>query len=536
MKKSAALAAAMLMLASPAMAYENPHAGYSVKDKTPFYIAETNRVYAFSDIKATDLESFDKMEEGTIHVSSYYTAREMEQVTGAKFSTAYFDAQYEKIALLERSGLNTRSVAFPMLDFNSYEKIDSLSSVYDSPAFKEQMKQLEPVISTTKVGKYNGITVSYLYKQKYTVIAMDTTLVSANDRLYMLTTISVDEKTFAPVQEPAWDESKDADTVEIYTDPGEQVEEAVEAAEDVAEAEIIGGADAGTAIEISEDDIAASAEPVPEMTMGEFRKALKEATKLEKINAADLDPKLVKKFVNNHKKYIKSFKAITPVAKQKPLVYHDAILNKTITLPDNWFYGQINMADKEIVGNITLAGSMDMARKMNKTLCDSGIFQDFYFGYDDPSIPDDTPVSVVMSAQEKKYTETTRQLMKDFDAMLITGSLQTKDPEFQQMLAHPRTMQVEADMFLRDMFIRAQNMPNTEKYFKLNDYKYILDFSDVSGLIDIYMNTTILEESNFIHQVRLACNNASFSGMWFVKNEDYQVEEAVTASLQQWQF
>ena len=525
MRKSAILVAALVLASSSAYAYENSYAGYSVKDKNPYYIAETERVYAFSDIKANNFEAFDKLEKGAIHVSSYYTAKEMEQVIGEKFSTAYFDAQYEKLALLERSGLSKETIALPILNFTNYAKVDNLSNVYDSPAFKMQMEQIKPTISVSKFGKHKGITVSYLYRQENVLLSMDTTLLSANDRLYMLSTVNVDEKTFAsPVSEPVKDKNNDyaADVVETDTKAPESVVEAV------------GGADGKTSIEITEEEIAAEAQPA--MTMGEFRNALKKATKLESVKADDLDPQIAKRFASSHKKYVKSFKALTPAATPKPLTYYDAIMGKRFTLPKDWFYGQINLADKSFSANLTVSGSMDMARKMNKTLVSSGIFQDLYFGYDDPAIPDDMPVSVAMGSKQEKYTETMKQMLRDFDGMLITGSIKPDDPDLIALLERPRSAQVEAEMFLRDGLSRLQNMPNTEQYFKLNDYRYIVDFSDMKGLIDIYMNTTILQEMNWIHQLRLSCTGGAGTAMWFVKSADYQVDEEVNASLQQWQF
>lgn len=78
----------------------------------------------------------------------------MEQILGEKFSTAYFDAEYEKLALLERSQLNPKTVPAPLLELEKYAEHDSNGNVtIQSKVLKEKLDQLTPVI---KVGKIAG--------------------------------------------------------------------------------------------------------------------------------------------------------------------------------------------------------------------------------------------------------------------------------------------------------------------------------------------------------------------------------------------
>ena len=132
MKKSAILAAVLVLAASNAYAYENSYAGYSVKDGDPYVRMEMNKLYAFSSAQSSDiakimqetsketkkqdkdksLNFLDKYQ--GINSVNYYTAAEMKDIIGTDFSTAYFDAEYEKLALLERSQLNLNTVPTPL--------------------------------------------------------------------------------------------------------------------------------------------------------------------------------------------------------------------------------------------------------------------------------------------------------------------------------------------------------------------------------------------------------------------------------------
>ena len=71
MKKSALLAAALVISASTAWAYDNPTAGFSVKDKQPFYKMESAKLYAFSSFGADELAKLEKKDRGSIHIVNY---------------------------------------------------------------------------------------------------------------------------------------------------------------------------------------------------------------------------------------------------------------------------------------------------------------------------------------------------------------------------------------------------------------------------------------------------------------------------------
>ncbi|WP_304091409.1 hypothetical protein, partial [Phascolarctobacterium succinatutens] len=213
MKKSAILAAVLVLAASNAYAYENSYAGYSVKDGDPYVRMETNKLYAFTKAQASDVAKMmkdaakqtkkhssnmsvmDKYQ--GVNVVNYYTAAEMKEIIGTDFSTAYFDAEYEKLALLERSQLNLNTVPTPLLEMDKYNLLENEGNIIVHQLLKEKFAKLTPTIKLETIGGKKAITLKYMYKHMNRLMNVDVTLISANDRLYILTNINQDSSLYA---------------------------------------------------------------------------------------------------------------------------------------------------------------------------------------------------------------------------------------------------------------------------------------------------------------------------------------------------
>ena len=90
MNKSAILAAMLILASSSAYAYENSYAGYSVKDGQPYYKLEAKKVYAYTNISSKKAyQNEEDLKNTAVNIVNYYTAEDMEQILGEKFSTAY---------------------------------------------------------------------------------------------------------------------------------------------------------------------------------------------------------------------------------------------------------------------------------------------------------------------------------------------------------------------------------------------------------------------------------------------------------------
>ena len=291
MKKSAILAAVLVLATSNAYAYENSYAGYSVKDGDPYVRMETNKFYAFSSAQSSDiakimketaketkkqdknknLNFLDKYQ--GINSVNYYTAAEMKNIIGTDFSTAYFDAEYEKLALLERSQLNLNTVPTPLLEMDKYNLLENKGNIIvQQQLLREKFATLTPTIKLEKIGGKKAITLKYLYKQMNRLMNVDVSLMSANDRLYILTNINQDSSLYAKKAEKT---DKKQDTAK----------------------------DGEVKDKVSIKDI------------------LKQALALENINAADVPDSVMSKFNEHHVKLVKAFSISQPTkeARRIPL-------------------------------------------------------------------------------------------------------------------------------------------------------------------------------------------------------------------------
>lgn len=117
------------------------------------------------------------------------------KICGEKFSTTYFNEQYEKLALLKRCELSLKTVPLPIWNLDKYEEAG-----VNLPYFELGINKLEDIksfLSVDKIGKHKVITVSHLYKQNKKLYALNTSLLSEADKLYALTTYEVDDKVLA---------------------------------------------------------------------------------------------------------------------------------------------------------------------------------------------------------------------------------------------------------------------------------------------------------------------------------------------------
>lgn len=519
MKKSATLAAALVLCASQAWAYDNLQAGYSVQDKDPFYKMASSKIYAYSDFNAKSMDKLEKMSGGSIHTVNYYTAEEMAQILGENFSTAYFERQYEQIALLQRSQLDVRTVPSPLLDMERYAAHENKNHVLlQQQLFKEQLQKIKPVIKTSVSNGRKIITLSYLYKQMKTLIAVDCSLLSANDRLYMLTTVTVDEKAF-----------KDKEDTETAV-----MEEAAAAEENGKHQEEI----------IIDDD------KTP------FDKALAKLAQLENVNAADIDAKITKGFIKAHNKFLKGFNTVKPAAAEQPVSFTDDTAGKTMALPPDWFYGQIHFKEKEGSGSFTMAASLPTMQKIASELDYVGIFNILGSGlaYRQAATADDEDYAadvIIQSEEEQmayeaekaayeeklqaKVMEETRKALRSFDGMLFICSFKLTKDEFKEILAMPRINKLETEMTIQTGLQRLKKYQSD--FFTLQEYSYDLNFTKEQALINIHTKVNLLNEFNFSNLLRLtSLPNDVGSMLFYVRKSEEAPNEQLTKGINKWQF
>lgn len=491
MKKITALAAVLVLCAAHASAYENSYAGYSVKDGQPYYKLEAKKVYAYTNISSKKVyQNEEDLKNTAVNIVNYYTAEDMEQILGEKFSTAYFDAEYEKLALLERSQLNPKTVPAPLLELDKYAEHDSNGNLtIQSKVLKEKLEKLTPLIKTGKITGKKAITISYLYKQGDVLVKIDTSLVSANDRLYLLSTVNTDQDLYAPKKD-----EKDADIDDIDID--EESDENDEAK--------------------TEPKSAASAK-------GKMEKALE----VENVFVRDVPAETMQRFDKAHTDLLKGFKAFTPTSTPKAISFTDTAVGKSVQLPDDWFYGQLNLRYKDKgTFYLTTASSMKQMQDVAANTDFDNIYSVFAIPASDPEY------------QQKfmeLYISGMRNVLQHWNHLLVTVSVDNiNDADAKELLATPVANKLAVESFINDGLQRIKGFSND--YFALKDYKTNYDFTKEKALIGINVDTQLLKDFAYNNKILLSCNQKAATAMLFIKKTDAETEKSLEQQVNEWHF
>ncbi len=118
------------------------------------------------------------------------------KICGEKFSTTYFNEQYEKLALLKRCELSLKTVPLSIWNLDKY--VEQGVKLPYSELGINALTDVKSFLSVDKIGKYKVITVCHLFKQNKKLYALNTSLVSVNNNLYAVSTYDVNDKAFAP--------------------------------------------------------------------------------------------------------------------------------------------------------------------------------------------------------------------------------------------------------------------------------------------------------------------------------------------------
>lgn len=499
MKKSAALAAALLVFASSAYAYENSYAGYSVKDGDPYVRAETNKVYAYSSAQSSDVAKMLKEAEKNtkkkapdtsfldkyqgMNAVNYYTAAEMKEILGEDFSSSYFDAEYEKLALLERSQLNLKTVPTPLLDMEKYNAFENKGNiVMQNQVWKDKIADITPTIHLEKVAGRKAITLKYLFKQMNKLVNVDVTLMSVNDRLYMLTNANFDSSLYAPKADKASEQK--ADSKEKAT---------------------------------------------------LIKDTLQSATNIENVKAASVPAANMNKFTKQHTKLLKSISFFEPAKLAQPLTFTDTTMGKKIVLPDDWYYTQLKyQVGAKTNAVITSAGSVpELCNAVNSMDIDS-MFNTLADNIDKTDKEDATVSKEAFEKIASTYKDEYAKALRYINSGFVTTSFKVEDNDLKQMLENPISNQIMANVMLRDGLKRLKAF-NSEN-FALKDYSYKLDFTREKANVNISADFMALKDFNFNSKLFLGCKGDLASMMFFVKKAGFEPEAALVEQINTWQF
>ena len=190
MKKSALICVLLLAFVSTSYANDNVSAKLDANN------AKSVETFISDNTSSNSQQAFSSEK---VQESCTITTENATKICGEKFSTTYFNEQYEKLALLKRCELSLKTVPLAIWNLDKYVEQD-----VKLPYAELGINKLEDVksfLSVDKIGKYKVITVCHLFKQNKKLYALNTSLVSVNDNLYAVSTYDVNDKVFAPKED-----------------------------------------------------------------------------------------------------------------------------------------------------------------------------------------------------------------------------------------------------------------------------------------------------------------------------------------------
>ena len=195
MKKTAVICSLLLAFTGTTLANDNTSSNLHNNNINSVVVSDSDNTSSNSQ-QAFPIEK--------VQQSCAITNEEASKICGEKFSTTYFNEQYEKLALLKRCELSLKTV--PMAIWNLDKYVEQGVKLPYSELGINKFIDVKSFLSVDKIGKYKVITVCHLFKQNKKLYALNTSLVSVNDNLYAVSTYDVNDKAFVPKEDAKLEE------------------------------------------------------------------------------------------------------------------------------------------------------------------------------------------------------------------------------------------------------------------------------------------------------------------------------------------
>lgn len=202
---------------------------------------------------------------------------------------------------------------------------------------------------------------------------------------------------------------------------------------------------------------------------------------------------------------LKTFKANQPVeSEDKKLQYYDAINKKTVDLPADWVYAQVNFKDKYDQGCLTISLPLSTMRGVTKI-----IQQDLNVkSIDDVQENVDAILAsnvAIFASKEilQQEKQTGRKIIDNLDETLVTASLKGRDCDWKEWFAQPEAAQIEFAAILEHSLQRLKFF--NDEYFALNDYEYFTSVNSKKALLKLNSDISLYKECNFNTSAQICC-------------------------------
>ena len=195
MKKTAVICSLLLAFAGTTLANDNTSSNLHDNNINSVVVSD-------SDNASSNFQQAFPSEK--VQETCTITTENASKICGEKFSTTYFNEQYEKLALLKRCELSLKTVPLAIWNLDKYVE-QGVKLTYAELGINK-LEDVKSFLSVDKIGKYKVITVCHLFKQNKKLYALNTSLVSVNDNLYAVSTYDVNDKAFAPKEDAKLEE------------------------------------------------------------------------------------------------------------------------------------------------------------------------------------------------------------------------------------------------------------------------------------------------------------------------------------------
>lgn len=474
MKKTAIIAGLLLAMGTTAQAFDCAEGGYSVNDKKALAIFNSQKTFGmFSEEKGVSMAN----------MISVLTPEDVKQATEQDLSVKKFDELCGQLELLQRSQLKLDRKPVDMVDLEKYAQaqLPGTLIIYNTG---DKFADIKPELRIDKIGKNKAITYTYFLKKDETISSLSNSFLVANDKLYILSTIS--DAAPAPV------ESKEE-------------EEAPEAGKKLKEFK----------------------------TLPDFEvKDEEEEPAYAPLNADKVAKEIKQELWKKQLAFVKGVKFKTPAKANGEFGFTDPYYGRKFLLPEDWAYTQIKVDKNGAVGYMNIASPLSMIRyATNKAMHDSLEL------YSKQEKDLDKTMDKALEAEYNKDTDQYKlahSYLEQLEQIVVTGSFKAEDAELAKMLSNPMAVQLEAQVFLKGGLERLK--ANPYPFLKLNDYTLDVKASDGKALIDVGADLTVLEDINLAGNAKLAAKNNAIMLLMFAKQKALETNKILEKSLKEYEF
>ena len=244
---------------------------------------------------------------------------------------------------------------------------------------------------------------------------------------------------------------------------------------------------------------------------------------------------------------MKSFKAFQPQKAKQTLQFIDSFKDKTIVLPKDWVYGQLQIKEDKAKGCLTMAAPVANLRKIFAEMDYLGLYKHLdaateakkaSAAKEQEKVASTADIAHKLPELDQKQQEfastEARKVLKNFDAFLMTLSYQTKDKDFQAMAESALSSKMGADMLLAETLssLKKSNFEN----FALESFDYKLNFASEKASAVITGRTKWLKDFSYdnLLQLDLTKNDASF--LLYAHKPEISTPGELQKSMRDWQF